>query len=113
MKETRARNAVLAAIILACGTMGSIEWSNDEGRSLGVIRGGFTISASTAVAGEASGPTRRRASCILVRFYVARYSASAAEAWARSKGATDADIQTARRCIASTNRTDGPLTATN
>jgi hypothetical protein len=61
---------------------------------------GVVISASTAGAGETSGHVRR-ASCTLVRYYVARYSAPAAEAWARSKGATDAEINTARRCITS------------
>ena len=33
-----------------------------------------------------------RVSCTIVRYYVAKYSAPAAEAWARSKGASDADI---------------------
>jgi len=33
-----------------------------------------------------------RASCAVVRYYVAKYSASAAEMWARSHGATDAEI---------------------
>lgn len=51
-----------------------------------------------ALAGEG---VIRRASCTLVRFYVAKYSASAAEMWARSKGATDAEIEAARRCITS------------
>jgi hypothetical protein len=40
-----------------------------------------------------------RASCSVVRFYVARFSASAAEAWARSHGATDAEIEAARQCL--------------
>jgi len=40
-----------------------------------------------------------RASCSVVRYYVAKYSASMAEAWARSKGATEAEIESARRCI--------------
>ncbi len=31
--------------------------------------------------------------------YVARYTAATAEAWARSKGATDAEIRIARGCI--------------
>jgi hypothetical protein len=35
----------------------------------------------------------------MVRLYVARYSAPAAEQWARSKGATDADIEAARHCL--------------
>ena len=60
---------------------------------------GFMISASTAGACDASGYVRR-APCTLVRYYVAKYSAPIAEAWARSKGATDAEINTARRCIA-------------
>jgi len=59
---------------------------------------GVMMSASTASAGEESRHVRR-ASCIVVRYYVAKYSAPVAEAYARSKGATDADIQTARRCI--------------
>jgi hypothetical protein len=35
----------------------------------------------------------------VVRYYVAKYSASMAEAYARSKGATDAEIEAARRCL--------------
>ena len=38
-------------------------------------------------------------SCSVVRFYVAKYSASAAEFYARSHGATDAQIEAARRCL--------------
>jgi hypothetical protein len=40
-----------------------------------------------------------RMSCTIVRFYVARYSAPAAETWARSKGATDVEIEAARHCL--------------
>jgi hypothetical protein len=40
-----------------------------------------------------------RMSCAMVRYYVTLYSAAAAEQYARSKGATDADIEVARRCI--------------
>ncbi len=40
-----------------------------------------------------------RASCTVVRYYVAKYSAEAAEAYARSKGATEAEITAARRCL--------------
>jgi hypothetical protein len=43
-----------------------------------------------------------RLSCSVVRFYVAKYSASAAESYARSHGATDAQIETARRCLRET-----------
>jgi hypothetical protein len=41
----------------------------------------------------------QRMSCSAVRFYVAKYSAPAAEAYARSHGATDAQIEAARRCL--------------
>jgi hypothetical protein len=52
---------------------------------------------------KASEQTRvYRASCTVVRFYVAQYSASAAETWARRHGATDAEIEAARRCLAPT-----------
>jgi hypothetical protein len=52
----------------------------------------------SAFAGEQSG-VLRRVSCSVVRFYVAKYSAPVAEQWARSKGATDAEIDAARRCL--------------
>ncbi|HEU5401260.1 MAG TPA: hypothetical protein VFU86_07885 [Terriglobales bacterium] len=42
-------------------------------------------------------------SCAVVRFYVAKYSEVAAEKWARTHGASDAEIETARRCLHSAN----------
>jgi hypothetical protein len=54
--------------------------------------------APQAEAAERSGLVHR-ASCTVVRFYVAKFSASAAETWARSHGATDAEIEAARRCL--------------
>ena len=54
----------------------------------------FSSFSSAASAGAV-----QRMSCSVVRFYVARYSASAAESYARSHGATDAQIETARRCL--------------
>jgi hypothetical protein len=42
-----------------------------------------------------------RASCSVVRFYVAKFSAAAAETWARSHGATEAEIEAARHCLES------------
>jgi hypothetical protein len=54
--------------------------------------------ASQAEAAERSGLIHR-ASCAVVRFYVAKFSAFAAEAWARSHGATEAEIEAARRCL--------------
>jgi hypothetical protein len=41
-------------------------------------------------------------SCAVVRFYVAKYSEAAAERWARSQGASNVEIETARRCLHST-----------
>ena len=98
MKRIRADRVFLAAAVLACGALGSVEWSKSDGVSPSFIGEGVVISVSTARAGEASRLVHR-ASCSLVRYYVTKYSASAAETWARSEGATDAEIQTARRCI--------------
>ena len=53
-----------------------------------------------AEAGDQPG-VLRRVSCTVVRFYVGKYSVSAAEGWARSHGATDAEIEAARRCLTS------------
>ena len=58
----------------------------------------FSAWAPQANAAEHSG-VFHRASCTVVRFYVARYSAGAAETWARSQGATEAEIEAARRCL--------------
>jgi hypothetical protein len=44
----------------------------------------------------------RRMSCSVVRFYVAKYSQGAAESYARSKGASEAEIESARRCLKGT-----------
>ena len=98
MKQIRTGRAVLAAAVLAYGMMGSIDWRGDSGASKHLLRGDFTVTISAAAADETRGPVRR-ASCALVRYYVARYTAATAEAWARSKGATETEIQTARNCI--------------
>ena len=70
------------------------------------LRGFFVLavllaSAPDAFAGEQSG-VLRRVSCSVVRYYVAKYTASVAESWARSKGATEAEIESARRCLKGT-----------
>ncbi len=54
--------------------------------------------AGEAGAGEASG-LLHRVSCNVVRYYVSKYSAAAAETWARSHGATDSEIEAARLCL--------------
>jgi hypothetical protein len=51
------------------------------------------------IAPRAEAGELRRLSCTVVRFYVAKYSAPAAETWARSKGATDVEIEAARHCL--------------
>jgi hypothetical protein len=53
---------------------------------------------SNAFAGSQPGFVHR-VSCSVVRYYVEKYSASMAEAWARSHGATEAQIDAARRCL--------------
>ena len=61
--------------------------------------------STAASAGEQSG-ILHRVSCSVVRFYVAKYSVAAAEQWARSNGATDAEVDAAKRCLSSeTTRT--------
>jgi hypothetical protein len=62
----------------------------------------FMALPQTADASEKSGVLRRM-SCTVVRYYVAKYSEGAAESWARSKGATEAEIQSARRCLGGSN----------
>jgi hypothetical protein len=54
--------------------------------------------SSSAMAAERNG-LLHRLSCTAVRYYVALYSATAAEQYARGQGATDADIEAARRCV--------------
>jgi hypothetical protein len=63
-----------------------------------LVLAAFIGLSSNAYAGEKSG-LLRSASCPVIRYYVAKYSEAAAEAWARSKGATDAEIEAARRCL--------------
>jgi hypothetical protein len=69
-------------------------------RVVGVTALGLILSSpfSGAVAGGQHGLAHRM-SCNVVRYYVAKYSASTAEMWARSHGATDAQIDSARRCL--------------
>jgi hypothetical protein len=66
-------------------------------RAVGAIA--LTISlSSTALAGHHPGIVQR-VSCTVVRYYVAKYSVSTAEMWARSHGASEAEIEAARRCL--------------
>jgi hypothetical protein len=49
-----------------------------------------------------------RLSCSEVRYYVAKYSAAVAEMYARSHGASDTQIERARRCLASSVQAEAP-----
>jgi hypothetical protein len=64
--------------------------------------------SQTATAGV---PLFGHVSCAVVRFYVAKYSESAAEKWARGHGAGDAEIETARRCLHPSNVQTASLAA--
>jgi hypothetical protein len=64
---------------------------------------GLCLSSPSAIAGGGQHGLVHRVSCNVVRYYVAKYSASTAEMWARSHGATESQIAAARRCL-----TDGP-----
>jgi hypothetical protein len=69
----------------------------------------LAIAIFSGLAAQAEAGEFHHMSCTVVRLYVARYSAPAAEAWARSQGATEAEIMVARRCLR-----DGPVrTATD
>jgi hypothetical protein len=56
--------------------------------------------SQSATAGEKPNLIHR-ASCAMVRYYVAKFSESTAEAFARSRGASDAEIEAARSCLTS------------
>ena len=58
------------------------------------------VFSQTATAGV---PLFGHVSCAVVRFYVAKYSEATAEKWARSHGASAAEIESARHCLHSTD----------
>jgi hypothetical protein len=59
----------------------------------------YSSATSNALAAGHQPGFVHRVSCSVVRYYVAKYSASTAEMWARSHGATEAQIEAARRCL--------------
>jgi hypothetical protein len=69
-------------------------------RGIGAVA--LTLSLSPSSEALAERGVMQRMSCAMVRVYVAKYSASAAEMWARSHGATDAQIEAARECLKGT-----------
>jgi hypothetical protein len=70
----------------------------------GVIGAGLLLLAmgSELQAANEAGPETRM-SCSEVRYYVEKYTAGVAEMYARSRGATDAQINRARRCLTPTH----------
>ena len=69
-------------------------------RGIGAVALALSLSLSSEALAERG--VMQRMSCAMVRVYVAKYSASAAEMWARSHGATDAQIEAARECLRGT-----------
>ena len=63
----------------------------------------FAILMALSQTATAGVPLFGNVSCAVVRFYVAKYSEAAAEKWARGHGASDAEIDTARRCLHGAN----------
>ena len=65
----------------------------------------FAIAICTALSSHAIAEEQPKsrilagASCVVVRYYVAKYTVAAAESWARNKGATEAEIEAARHCL--------------
>jgi hypothetical protein len=70
-------------------------------RGIGAVA--LTLSLSSGALAERG--VMQRISCAMVRVYVAKYSASGAEMWARSHGASDAQIEAARECLKGTAQT--------
>jgi hypothetical protein len=69
------------------------------GRWLLLIAASLSLCSSAYAEEQLRFEGKHRLSCVLVRYYVAKYTAPAAEAYARSSGASDADIEAARRCL--------------
>ena len=66
----------------------------------GIATGALLLALGQGAKAEERPGILRRVSCTIVRYYVAKYSASAAEMWARGHGATETEIQNARHCLA-------------
>lgn len=65
-----------------------------------VIGAGVLILAMGSGLQASESRPEERISCSEVRYYVEKYTAAVAESYARSLGATDAQISRARRCLA-------------
>ena len=68
----------------------------------------FLLPMSSEASAERHHRPGGRVSCSEVRYYVAKYSAAVAEMYARSHGASDAQIERARHCLASNVQAEVP-----
>jgi hypothetical protein len=106
-------HARISALAPVSGRGAHGELRDDDNVAMQAPKGGDMLMKSIAVLSllvTASGATANdkpthRFSCTLVRFYVAKYTLPAAETWARSRGATDVDIEAARHCLGSSVQT--------
>ena len=64
-----------------------------------IVAAALMLSIGSGVQAAGQHGVRQRMSCSEVRYYVAKYSAATAEMYARSQGATEAQINAARRCL--------------
>ncbi len=62
--------------------------------------GALILAMSSQVQAASEPGLVQRISCSEVRYYVEKYTAAVAEMYARSHGATEAQIDRARRCLA-------------
>jgi hypothetical protein len=67
-----------------------------------------SLTSPAAASDPAKLDLKRRVSCVLVRYYVAKYTVAASEAYARGKGASEAEIESARHCFPPTLTAQGP-----
>jgi hypothetical protein len=67
-----------------------------------------SLTSPVAAGDPAKLDLKRRVSCVLVRYYVAKYTVAAAEAYARGKGASEAQIEAARHCLPPTLTAQSP-----
>ena len=58
-----------------------------------------TLSSQSIAEAQTKSRFLARVSCPVVRYYVAKYTIAIAETWARSKGATEGEIEAARQCL--------------
>jgi hypothetical protein len=70
-----------------------------------MLRSIFALAFVTGVSGQCLADEQTKLapfikpSCTVIRYYVAKYSAVAAEEFARNAGATEAQIESGRQCL--------------